>query len=168
MCQRPIIINMYTDTLMKTPDVTCHDMYTNLSKATSISYKTIMKTIVEYKKKNTVTSLNTKRVKPSFFNKFDDLDRNRLRQKVHPIWLRHELPTVSKILFEVNEDPSLPNFKRTTLYNVMKKLNFVFTKKKRCSVLTDREDLIVWRRKYLYDIRKYCKEGRSIYYLDET
>lgn len=32
----------------------------------------------------------------------------------------------------------------------------------------EREDLIVWRRNYLYDIRKYRKEGRQIYYLDEA
>jgi len=47
-------------------------------------------------------------------------------------------------------------------------LDFVFTKRKRCSVLTEREDLIVWRRNYLYNIRKYRAEGRCIYYLDET
>jgi len=35
-------------------------------------------------------------------------------------------------------------------------------------VLTEREDLIVWRRQYLYDVRKYRVEGQSIYYLDET
>lgn len=35
-------------------------------------------------------------------------------------------------------------------------------------MITEREDIIVWRRKYLYDIRKYRAEGRSIYYLDET
>lgn len=82
--------------------------------------------------------------------------------------MRRELPTIDKILHEVNEDPSLPNFKRTSLYNIIKKLDFVFAKRKRCSVLTEREDLIVWRRDYLYDIRKYRKEGRTIYYLDET
>lgn len=71
---------MYKDTLMKTPDVTCNDMYTNLSKATGIGYETVMKTIVEYKRYNTVTSPNTKRVKSSLFNKIDDLDHNGLRQ----------------------------------------------------------------------------------------
>ncbi|CAI6376480.1 unnamed protein product [Macrosiphum euphorbiae] len=166
--EKSIIVNMYKDTMMKTPGITCSDMYNNLSKATGIGYDTIMKTIVDYKLRNTVTSPNTKRAKTSLFNKIDDLDRNGLRRKVHSIWLRRELPTIDKILFEVNEDPSLPNFKRTTLYNIIKKLDFVFTKRKRCSVLTEREDLIVWRRKYLYDIRKYRNEGRSIYYLDET
>ncbi|XP_025200475.1 uncharacterized protein LOC112598292 [Melanaphis sacchari] len=139
-----------------------------MSKATGIGYRTIKDTINEYRKTSTVKSPNRKRVKTSLFDKTDDLDRNGLRQKVHAIWLRGELPTIDKILFDVNEDPTLPNFKRTTLYNIIKKLDFVFTKRKRCSVLTERNDLINWRRNYLYDIRKYRSEGKSIYYLDET
>jgi len=35
-------------------------------------------------------------------------------------------------------------------------------------VLTERQDLLVWRQNYLYDIRKFREEGRTIYYLDET
>jgi hypothetical protein len=82
--------------------------------------------------------------------------------------LKNEIPTIDKILQAVNDDPARPNFKRTVLYETIKKLDFVFTKRKRCSVLTEREDLLVWRHNYLYDIRKYRKKGRCIYYLDET
>lgn len=35
-------------------------------------------------------------------------------------------------------------------------------------MLFEREDLIVWRRKYLNDIRKYREEDRTKYYLGET
>jgi len=28
--------------------------------------------------------------------------------------------------------------------------------------------LLVWRQNYIYDIRKYREEGRTVYYLDET
>jgi len=81
---------------------------------------------------------------------------------------KKEIPTTDKILQAVNDDPTLPNFKRTVLYETIKKLDFVFTKRKRCSVLTEREDLLAWRHNYLYVIRKYRKEGRCMYYLDET
>ncbi|CAI6377549.1 unnamed protein product [Macrosiphum euphorbiae] len=37
----------------------------------------------------------------------------------------------------------------------------------RCSVLTEREDLLVGRQNYLYDVRKFREEGRTVYYLDE-
>lgn len=47
-------------------------------------------------------------------------------------------------------------------------MSFVFTKRKRCSILTEREDLLVWRQNYLYDIKKYRKKERCIYNLDET
>lgn len=159
---------MYKDIISKSSDVKYDDMITDISQTTGIGSQTISRTIAEYKRTKTVSSPNKKRAKKSLFDKIDDLDRNRLRQKVHAIWLRRELPTIDKILHEVNEDPSLPNFKRTSLYNIIKKLDFVFAKRKICSVLTEREDLIVWRHDYLYDIRKYRKEGRTIYYLDET
>ena len=153
---------------MKSPGIKYEDIVNNLSEASGLGRETISKTIAEYKRTNTVTSPNKKRIKSSLFDKIDDLDRNGLRQKVHSFWLRRELPTIDKILVAVNEDPSLPNFKRTTLYSTIKKLDFVFEKRKRCSVLTEREDLIVWRRNYLYNIRKYRQEGQQIYYLDET
>lgn len=34
--------------------------------------------------------------------------------------------------------------------------------------MIEREDIILWRRRYLTNIRKYRAEGRKIYYLDET
>ncbi|KAE9523849.1 hypothetical protein AGLY_015737 [Aphis glycines] len=166
--QKIMVINLYKDILMKSPDIKYEDLVTDLSKALGLGRETISKTIAEYRRTNTVSSPNKKRVKQSLFDKIDDLDRNGLRQKIHSFWLRRELPTIDKILIAVNEDPSLPNFKRSTLYSTIKKLDFVFEKRKRCSVLTEREDLIVWRRNYLYNIRKYRQEGRQIYYLDET
>jgi len=99
-----------------------------MSKAIGIGYRTIKDSINEYRKINTVKFPNRKREETSLFHKIDDLNRNGLRQKVHAIWLRGELPTIDKVLFDVNEDPTIPNFKHTTLYNIIKKLDFVFTK----------------------------------------
>ncbi|XP_022162283.1 uncharacterized protein LOC111028063 [Myzus persicae] len=143
-------------------------MITHLSQSTGISCQTISKTIAEYNKTKTVSYLNKRSSRTSLFCNIDDLDHNELRKKVHSIWLRRELPTFDKILVEVNQDLSLPNFKSSGMYNIIEKLDFIFTKIKKCSVLTEREDLIAWRRNYLYDIRKYREEGRSIYYLDEV
>lgn len=98
-----------------------------------------------------------------FIWQYQWLDRNAVRQKIHSFWLNNEIPTIDKILQAVNDDPALPNFKRTVLYDTIKKLDFVFTKRKRYSILTKREALLAWQHNYLYDIRKYRKEGRSIY-----
>lgn len=143
-------------------------MMHEISQTTGIGRNSVCSIISEYKTTRTVTSPNKTHNKKCLFDKINDMDRNALRQKVHSFWLRKELLTIDKILHAVNEDPALPDFKRTTLYSVIKKLDFVFTKRKRCSVLTEREDLLVWRQNYLYDIRKYREEGRTVYYLDET
>ena len=34
--------------------------------------------------------------------------------------------------------------------------------------LNEKDKIVLWRRRYLLNIRKYREEGRTIYYLDET
>lgn len=68
----------------------------------------------------------------------------------------------------INDDPDLPSFSRTSLQRLLKDLQFEYTKRNRNSALTEREDLVLWRRKYIADIRRYRKEGKTIYFLDET
>lgn len=139
-----------------------------ISKTSGIGHNSALSFISEYKNTGTVTSPNMISNKKCLFDKIDDLDRNALRQKVHYFWLRKELPTIDKILQAVNDDPTLPNMKRSTLYETIKKLDFVFTKRKRCSLLTEREDFLLWCQNYLYNVRKFRSAGRTIYYHDET
>lgn len=54
------------------------------------------------------------------FGNIEELDRNAVRQKIHSFWLKNEQPTIDKILQAVNDDPGLPNFKRTVLYETIK------------------------------------------------
>lgn len=150
------------------PVVRYDDMVLEIAQNVGIGRQSVCKIIAEYRSTGTVSAPNKTRVRTTLFDKIDRSDRNGIRQKVHAIWLRRKLPTVDTILAEVNGDPGLPDFKRTTLFMTIKKLDFVFTKMKRCSVLTEREELIVWRRNYLYDIRKYREQGRPIYYVDES
>lgn len=163
-----MIVQLHKNEKEKNPNQTYKDIIARIGEVTGIGRQSIIYTISEYKKTGKISSPIKTRKKKSLFDKIDDLDRNGLRQKVYSIWLRRELPTMDKILCAVNDDPTLPCFKRTSLYRIIKKLDFVSTKRKRCSVLTEREDLIVLRRNYLSDIRKYRAEGRSIYYLDEA
>nr|CAH7733592.1 unnamed protein product [Callosobruchus chinensis] len=69
---------------------------------------------------------------------------------------------------DVNEDTDLPNFKRTTFYQLLKELDFRFLKRGRNSLLLEKEEIIVWRRDYLGKIRQFRDQGRKVYYLDET
>ncbi|RVE42773.1 hypothetical protein evm_012597 [Chilo suppressalis] len=50
----------------------------------------------------------------------------------------------------------------------MKHLNFKFATRTRKSVLIDSQDIISWRQRYLRLIKQYRREGRYIYYQDET
>ncbi|KAJ8967987.1 hypothetical protein NQ317_017429 [Molorchus minor] len=43
-----------------------------------------------------------------------------------------------------------------------------YLKRSRKSVLIERDDIVSWRRDYLRSIKQFRREGRSIYFLDET
>lgn len=163
-----MIVDMYKDIKSKSSEMPYKQMIAKISHASGIGHNSVSTIISEYRNTGSVSSPNRTRNKKCLFDKIDDLYRNALRQKVHSFWLRKELPTIDKILQAVNDDPNLPDFKRTTLYTTLKKLDFVFIKRKRCTVLTEKEDLLIWRQNYLYDIRKYREESRNVYYLDET
>ena len=68
----------------------------------------------------------------------------------------------------IREDRDFPNYSKTSVYRMLKDLNFVFSKRKRNSKLIEREDIIAWRHRYLRSIKKYRLQNRKIYYLDET
>jgi len=128
----------------------------------------VRKTIANYKTTKCVKSLNQKRQKPGVIDKIDDYDKNAIRRKVHSFWFNREIPTLQKILIAINEYETMPNIKETFLRTILKSLKFKFTKRKRNSILTERHDLVNWRRNYLSSIRRFREEGRPIYYLDET
>lgn len=56
----------------------------------------------------------------------------------------------------------------TKLQKVLKHLKFKYTSRKRNSCLIDREDITLWRQKYLLAIRQHRMDGKFIYYQDET
>ena len=139
-----------------------------ISDTLGIGLNKVQTTVSEYNKTKTVTSPNRKRNKPGFVDKIDDFDKNAIRRKVQSFWHNKKLPTLAKVLTTINEDNTLPNMKETSLWIVLKSLNFKFTKRQRNSILTERRDLLSWRRKYLISICHFCEEGKPIYYLDET
>ncbi|XP_031354629.1 uncharacterized protein LOC116179062 [Photinus pyralis] len=91
-----------------------------------------------------------------------------IRRKVHSFFVENILPTMNSILTSINSDDDLPNFKRSTLHNLLKDIGFEFQKMGRKSILIERDDIIRWRHKYLRCIKKYREEGRNIVYTDES
>ncbi|XP_025420201.1 uncharacterized protein LOC112690406 [Sipha flava] len=136
--QKIMIVNIYKDIISKTPGIKYLDIINRIRELTGLGRDTVKNTISQYKTTKTVSSPNRKRAKASLFDKIDDLDRTGLRRTIHSVWLKRELPTIDRILFDVNADPSLPNFKRTSLYRVIKKIGFCICKKNKMQC-ADRE-----------------------------
>ncbi|CAH4003122.1 unnamed protein product [Pieris brassicae] len=81
---------------------------------------------------------------------------------------KDEQPTAKKVLHVVNVDESLPNMGLTSLKKVLKHLKFRYVKRRRNNALIDRNDIAIWRIKYLKTMKTYGEQKQPIYYLDET
>ncbi|CAH2109240.1 unnamed protein product [Euphydryas editha] len=82
---------------------------------------------------------------------------------------RNELPSLNKIL---QAEMMTQNSRHCLDVLCMKyyhhHLNFKYMTRKRRTALIDRENIILWRHRYLNQIKQYRREGRSIYYRHET
>jgi hypothetical protein len=87
---------------------------------------------------------------------------------VFGFWFKREIPTVDKIYKVVSDDDSLPTISRTNLFRLLKDMDFRYSKRSRNSALTEKTEIVLWRRRFLEQLRKYREEGRHLYYLDET
>ncbi|XP_077560620.1 uncharacterized protein LOC144175415 [Haemaphysalis longicornis] len=87
-----------------------------------------------------------------------------LRRKVHQYFIRNEAPNEEKILSDVTSDPDMGLLKRgvRTMRRLLNDIGFAFRKRKRNSALLEREDIIVWWRKYLRTIREMRKQKRVL------
>lgn len=162
-----MIVNLYKSKMLQQPTLKVKEVVKIISTELGIGQNTIQSTIAEYKKK-TVSSPNKSKIRATYKEKIDDFERDAIRRKVHEFWFRKKLPTLDKILIAVNEDPDLNTYKRSTLHLLLRDLNFVYVKRGCNSALIERDDIVLWRTKYVEDIRKYREQGRTIYYLDET
>lgn len=115
-----------------------------------------------------MTSPCKKRIRLSFKDSFDDFQRNAVRRHVHSFWFQKQIPTIDKIYDVVSRDETLPPISRTNLHKLLKLMDFEYTKRSRNSAMTEKDEIAVWRRQYLENIKRYREEGRHIYFLDET
>jgi len=163
-----MIINTYKTKIAQNPEIKMLHLKKIISTELGIGMSTIYQTILEYKRTKTISSPNKTKIFKSIKDKVDEFDKYAIRRKIHQFWFRRELPTLDKILCVINEDVDLPNFSRSSLHRLLGFMDFEFVKRGRNCAMIERNDIVVWRRKYLLDIRRYREEGRPIYYLDET
>ncbi|KAL4153157.1 hypothetical protein QTP88_000990 [Uroleucon formosanum] len=160
-----MIINLYKAKKQRQPDIKYKELMASVSHDSGIGMRTVKTTNCEYKNTGECKLPHKTKIRPTVNDKIDDFDKNAI---IRGFWFRNEVPTLKKIVQAVNDDSLLPNLTCTSLRRVLKELNFEFTKRSRNSALTERADLVVWRQKYIEDIRRYRDEGRPIYFLDET
>jgi len=163
-----MIVNAYKTELMKNPNIKIRDCRILISKNLGIGQRNVSNVISEYNNKKIVTSPSKTRQKKSYKDLYDDLQLNTIRRHIHSFWFNKTIPTIDKILTVIKNDDSLPNISRSNLHNLLKFMDFVYTKRSRNSALIEKDEIILWRRRFLQSIKKYREEGRHLYYLDET
>ncbi|XP_025203795.1 uncharacterized protein LOC112600705 [Melanaphis sacchari] len=166
--RKRLVINIYKKKKANEPHILYKQLIKELMNETGIGKNSIERIISAYNSNKPISSPTMKRSRPKIFDVVDDFYKNAIRQKVHSFWFNRNPPTLDKIVNSVSEDNSLATLKRTTMYNLLKDLNYVYTKRKRSSALSEGEDLVIWRRNYLRSIKKLREEGRPLYYLGET
>ncbi|XP_048373846.1 uncharacterized protein LOC125445060 [Sphaerodactylus townsendi] len=100
--------------------------------------------------------------------KCDSSARCAIRAIVHKYFFRNEIPTLKKILSDVNGDPDLPCISQSTLHRILKDIGFAYNRRHKDCTLTDKPEITAWRHRYLRKIRQFRSEGRKIFFLDET
>lgn len=153
---------------MEQPNIKYKELVQSVCKTTGMGRNTVSKTISDYKNKGVLESPNNIKVRATVTDKIDYFEKNAVRRKIHDIWFRRQIPTLDKILASIHEDPDLPHFSRATLHRLLKDLNFVYSKRGRNNAMIEKDEIVIWRNKYLEQMQKYRAERRPIYYLGET
>ncbi|XP_011692512.1 PREDICTED: uncharacterized protein LOC105452789 isoform X2 [Wasmannia auropunctata] len=162
------VINLYKRIKKAAPEMLKKQIVTLLSEESGVSNNSIKKILLEYKRTGGILIPNRKRCRRFKDKSDDEVNKKAIRRKIHEFYMNNIFPTTVRILQALSDDKKLLNFKRSTFYLLMKELNFTFTFTNQGHILTETQDLVIWRRTYLKTIKRYREEGRQIYYLDET
>lgn len=166
--EKDIILNIFKKEIHSKKDIPINVVAEQAASASGVGIASVFRIIKEYKQDGILHSPKRTKSRKSILDDVDDFDVNAIRRKVHSFFRRNEIPTINKVLKAVNDDCDLPNFKRTTFHSLLKKIGFKYLKRGRNSSLVEKENIILWRRRYLRTIKGMRQEGRKIYYMDET
>lgn len=170
--ERQLILNLMYYLKEKNSNRSISEVIREISKATGCSERTIYKIRKEASKGVIVSSNRTRLRKKENKNsrnvKYDSYVKSAIRKKIHNYFLQNIPPTLNAVLCLVNNDPDLPNFKRSTLHTLLKEIGFVYEQKGKKSLLTEKTELVKSRQQYLTDIRRFRSENRWIVYTGET
>jgi len=170
--RKQLLIELYKYKTQNEPGLKLSKIIKVLSQDTGIGYSTVLNTVREHLDGQGIKQgIKQKKISRTVYSeKIGTFELCKILQKIHSFWFRHKIPTSKNVLLAINADHSLPSLSVRLLKKVLKDLHFEYTtynhQNKRA--LTETEDIVLWRRKYIEDIRRYRNEGRTIYYLEET
>ncbi|KAJ8911496.1 hypothetical protein NQ315_010868 [Exocentrus adspersus] len=112
------------------------ELVVEVARMLGLAKSTIYRILAEYKAKGKVGASG----RPSITESFDESIKTDIRKVVHGFFFKNEL---DKILCEIKQWPTIPNMSRSTLYKVMRHINFRNLKRNRKSLLIEREEIVI-------------------------
>lgn len=168
--EKVMVFNVYQGLRARDTSMSVSEAVTTCSFLTRVSERSVYSVKKEFEKENEDIKKEKKKEETRGRKSIivDEDTRRAIRRIVHSFYFRNEIPNLKKIKTAIEADPSLPNLKDKVLRRTMRQMNFRYLNRKRKSVLVEKDEIVLWRRKYLSRIRDYRNEGRKIYYTDET
>lgn len=172
--EKEIVMNVYC--YFRTQDETkkIDDIVEDTAQATKFSKRSIYR--IKKETKNAVFEeipIKDGKKKGVHYKQKHQLYNNQVMSAIRNIihrdfFQKNEPPTLTKIQAAVRSDRNLPNMCITTLYKILKELGFIYSSRKRNSILIERPEITEWRHRYLRQIKRYREQKRNIVYTDET
>lgn len=165
-----MVCNVYASIRQSQPGLYTVAMFRSVSELTGVSERAVGCIKAESQRgplqspKRRINKLSprndVKKTGKTRIQRYDTFSLGALRRKVHSYFLRNEVPTALKIRNNVTNDPDfkMPSVSIRTLQRFLNDIGFAFRKRKQNSALLERDDIIVWRRKYLRTIREMRKQ----------
>lgn len=168
---RQTVLNVFEYFKKLHPTDSVDTLVQKTSGATGTSKRSIYRFRSEYSRGNIASPRKCRKkveYKNSRGSKYNRFVISAIRRIVHSFFKNNLPPTLSAVLSTVNGESDLPNFKRTTLWTLLKESGFTFEKRNKRSLLIERDDIIIWRHSYLRQIKNCRRQQLPIVYLDET
>ena len=130
------VLNLYKTVSKDNPEICVRDLVDKVAKSIGIGVSSVYRIMKEYKSAGEFKSpVKNKPKTKTIISEADEIVKNAIRRKVHSFYFNKDNPTLDKILSAVNDDPDLPDFKRTTMFHLLKNLGFEYKKRNRNSGL---------------------------------
>ncbi|KAL1489530.1 hypothetical protein ABEB36_013486 [Hypothenemus hampei] len=122
--EKQTLINMYKKILTDNSKSKTVNVVSEIASVVGVAKSTVYRIIKEYKCTKMVSPSEHKGGRPALVKNLDESTKTIIRQIVNSFFSRNEIPTLDKVLSEVNSRPDLPQMSRSSLYKFMKQINF--------------------------------------------